>query len=64
MADRGLIRLAAVIEDQTGATGAELEALTFYVAAGYADVLGRKDIGDYFEARCRKAWGQFKRGER
>ena len=50
--------LAAVIEKQTGATGAELEMLTFFVAASFADVLGRKDIGDYFDGRCQVAKAQ------
>ncbi len=50
-----ILGLAAAIEKQTGATGAELEALTFFVAASFADVFGRKDIGDYFDGRCQEA---------
>lgn len=52
--------LATVIAEQTGAEGAELEALTFYVAAGFADVMKRPDLGDYFEARCKAAWEKHK----
>lgn len=51
----GLLGLAEAIHDHTGAEGAELEALTFFVAAGFADVMGRKDLGDYFDARCQEA---------
>ena len=36
----GLLALAAAIHNHTGAEGKELEALTFYVAAGFADYLG------------------------
>lgn len=47
--------LAEAIHNHTGAEGAELESLTFFVAAGFADIMGRKDIGDYFDARCQEA---------
>ena len=50
-----ILGLAEVIHEHTGETGPELEALTFYVAAGFADVMGRKDIGDYFEKRLHEA---------
>ena len=50
-----LLGLATVIHNHTGAEGKELEALTFYVAAGFADVMSRKDIGDYFDKRCKLA---------
>ena len=47
-----LTDLAEVIHEHTGAEGKELEELTFYIAAGLADSLGHKDIGDYFNSRC------------
>ena len=43
--------LADMINEQTGAEGAELECMTFYIAAGFADCMGKKDIGDYFAKR-------------
>ena len=50
-----ILALATKINEATGADGAELEMLTFWVAACFADGLGRKDIGDYFDARCQQA---------
>lgn len=47
--------IAEKINEATGADGAELEMLTFFVAACFADVMGRKDIGDYFDGRCQEA---------
>lgn len=43
--------LAEKINEATGMEGKELEAFTFLAAAVYADVMGRKDIGDYFQKR-------------
>lgn len=51
----GILGLAEVIHDATGMEGAELDMHVFYVAAGFADVMGRKDIGDYFDRRCQEA---------
>ena len=56
----GIKGLAKVVHDHTGAEGPELEALTFFVAAGFADAMGQKAIGDYFDARCKEAWAQHK----
>lgn len=56
----GLLGLANIIHEHTGADGAELETLTFFVAASYADVMGRKDLGDYFDARCQEAKAKWK----
>lgn len=50
-----ILGLATKIHQATGAEGAELEMLTFYVAACYADALKRKDLGDYFDGRCQEA---------
>ncbi len=50
-----ITELAELIHEHTGEEGRELEALTFYVAAGFADVMGRQDIGDYFDGRCQEA---------
>lgn len=53
-------RLAEEIHDATGMTGKELEAFTFLTAAVYADIVGRKDIGDYFQKRMDESWKQVK----
>jgi hypothetical protein len=55
-----LIGLAEAIHNHTGMEGSELEAFTFYVGAGFADVMGRKDIGDHFDARCKASWAKHK----
>ncbi len=55
--------LAEAIHNHTGMEGAELEAFTFFVAAGFADVMGRKEVGDYFDARCKESWKKFKVGK-
>lgn len=47
--------LAEMIHEQTGAEGAELECYVFYVSACFADVIGRKDIGDYFNNRLQES---------
>lgn len=52
---KGIIGLAEVIHEATGEEGPELDALTFLVSAWYADALGRRDIGDYFDKRCKEA---------
>ena len=52
----GLIGLSETIHEYTGEEGRELEALTFYVAACYADMMQRKDIGDYFIKRCNESY--------
>lgn len=54
MADYSLTGLAETIHNHTGYEGAELETYTFYVAACFADVMDRKDIGDYFDARLQE----------
>lgn len=55
-----MIGLAKTIHDHNGMEGAELEAFTFYVSACFADAMGRKDIGDYFNGRCQKAKAKLK----
>ena len=50
-----LNELAAKIKEATGMEGKELEAFTFLTAAVYADIVGRKDIGDYFQKRMDEA---------
>lgn len=50
-----LIDLAKTIHNHTGAEGPELETLTFYVAACFANVMGNKKAGDYFDQRCQEA---------
>lgn len=55
-----IIGLAKAIHDHNGMEGAELEAFTFYVAASFADLMGRKDIGDYFNGRCQEAKAKVK----
>ncbi len=55
MTEPGILELAELIEEHTGATGAELECYVFYVCAGFADIMGRKDIGDYFDNRLQDA---------
>lgn len=59
----GLIGLAQAINEHNGMEGPELEAYVSFVAAGFADLMGRKDIGDHFEAKCKAAWRKHK-GER
>ncbi len=54
----GILGLAELIHEHTGEEGKKLEALTFYVAACYADAMGRKDIGDYFNERCQASTKQ------
>lgn len=50
-----LTDLAEMVHDKTGEAGAELEAITFYCAAVWADLNGNKAIGDYFDRRCKQA---------
>lgn len=58
-----IMGLAEKLNEQTGAEGAELEAMTFYIAACLADVMGRKDIGNYFDARCQQAHTKMREGK-
>ncbi len=55
MTNFSITELAEVIHNHTGAENSELDQLTFFIAAGFADVMGRKDIGDYFDARLQDA---------
>jgi hypothetical protein len=48
--------LAKEINEKTGMEGKELEAFTFLASAVFADAMGRKDIGDYFQGRMDEAW--------
>lgn len=54
----GLIGLAEAMAEHSGEDGPELEALVFYVAAGFADCVGRKDVGDYFISRCNESFAK------
>lgn len=47
-----LTELASAIHEGTGYTGELLTQATFVAAALFADLHGRKDIGDYFVARA------------
>lgn len=58
----GLIGLADAIHEQTGAEGTELEAITFYIAASFADCVGNKEAGDYFQSRLDDAKARLKGG--
>ena len=52
---------AAVINEHTGWTGAQLETATHAMAMLFADAMGDHAIGDYFQRRMRDS---FAKGER
>lgn len=58
-----LAALAKHINEATGATDSELEAMTFCAAMIFADTMKAKDAGDYFEKRMQAAWSRLNKQE-
>lgn len=56
--------LAEVIHEHTMMEGPELQAMTYHIAAAYADMVGRRDIGDYYMKRSHEVYPPEQQGGR
>lgn len=48
--------IATKINKETGMEGMELQTATFLIAMMYADAMGDKKTGDYFQKRMRESY--------
>ena len=58
MTKTGIIGLAEELQEATGATGSELETMTYLAAMIFADTVKDKDAGNYFERRMQAAYAK------
>ncbi len=50
--------IATKINEEIGMEGMELQTATFLIAMMYADVMGDKETGDYFQKRMRESYAK------
>jgi hypothetical protein len=59
-----LEKLVTDLNAATGFRGAELETATFLTAMLYADLMGNKEIADYYQGRMRESFADMQAGRR